>query len=199
MTWVRTMPERVNRFAEEHVWQFVVLSIVFWVVLTPLALVWWVLWKIDRHRALDKSPAARAERRAVRLLRWYPASWRDRYGDEMGVLLQDIIIDGRGGPMLSLNVAREGLAERLAPGLRRQSAATVCLLLGAIPLFPQGLVAATMKLTDSPTRSWFVALYAPDAYQWPVIALMIALGLAMLGYGLRVARSCPRPLGPEPA
>ena len=37
-----------------------------------------------------------------------------------------------------------------------------------------------MKLTETPTRSWFLALYLPDAYQWPLIAAMIALGLAML-------------------
>jgi ABC-2 type transport system permease protein len=44
-----------------------------------------------------------------------------------------------------------------------------------------------MKLTEAPTRSWFLALYVPDAYQWPLIAAMLILGLAMLRAGLSLA------------
>ena len=51
-----------------------------------------------------------------------------------------------------------------------------------------------MKLTETPTRSWFLALYLPDTYQWPLIAAMIALGLLMLGAGISLAgvRLIPR-------
>ena len=48
-------------------------------------------------------------------------------------------------------------------------------------------MAAVLKLTETPTRSWFLALYLPDAYQWPLIAAMLALGLAMLRAGIRLA------------
>jgi ABC-2 type transport system permease protein len=51
-----------------------------------------------------------------------------------------------------------------------------------------------MKLTETPTRSWFLALYLPDAYQWPLIAAMIALGLAMLAAGLSLAGTGSAPL-----
>jgi hypothetical protein len=123
-----------------------------------------------------------------RLLRWYPADWQARYGDEMAALLHDTIADGHGGPLLTLNIAKAGLAVRLA---RPDALAGVCLGLCSIPLVPQGLVPAVMKLTEVPTRSWFLALYMPDAYQWPVIAAMLGLGLAMLRVGissLRLAR-----------
>jgi len=187
MTWVRETPRFVARVAERRPWLFVPASIVFWTLLSPLALVWLALWLIDRHRALDNSQAAKRERRVTRLLRWYPADWRTRYGDEMAALLHDTIAEGRGGPQLSLNVAKEGLAARLAPLERRQALAAACLTLCWIPIFPQGLVTAVMKLTETPTRSWFLALYVPDAYQWAVIAAMVVLGLAMLRTGMRLA------------
>lgn len=191
MRWVRTAPRLVSRFAERHLWLFIAASIAFWTLLSPLALVWLVLWLVDRHRALDTHPSARRERRVARLMRWYPADWRARYGDEMAGLLHDLIIDGHDGPRLGLDVAREGVAARLAPLERRRAVAGACLGLCSIPLLPQGLVAAIMKLTGTPARSWFLALHLPAAYQWPLIAAMIALGLAMLGAGITLARPSP--------
>jgi hypothetical protein len=187
MRWVRAAPGLLARAAERHLWVFIPASIVFWTLLSPLALVWLVLWLIDRHRELDKREAAKRERRVARLLRWYPAGWRARYGDEMAALLHDTIADGRGGPRLSMDVAKEGVAARLAGTAPRHLLPMACLTLCWIPIFPQGLVPAIMKLTESPTRSWFVALYLPDAYQWPLIAAMLALGLAMLRAGMSLA------------
>ena len=46
--------------------------------------------------------------------------------------------------------------------------------------------AALLKLIETPARSWFLALYLPDAYQWPMIAAMFAIGLALLVVGLRL-------------
>lgn len=196
MSWVRTTPRFVARMAERHLWLFIAASIVFWTLLSPLALVWLALWLIDRHQALDKRPAAKRERRVARLLRWYPADWRARYGDEMAALLHDTIADGRAGPQLSLNVAREGLAARMVLPARRDALAGACLALCWLPLIPQGLVPTVMKLTETPTRSWFLALHLPDAYQWPLIAAMLVLGLAMLRAGTSLAgmRLTPRRL-----
>jgi hypothetical protein len=194
MSWVRATPAFVGRLAERRPWLFALASIVFWTFLSPLALAWLALWLIERHRALDQSPAARRDRRVRRLLRWYPSDWHARYGDEMAATLHDTMADGQGGLRLSLNVAKEGLATRLAPPARRDALAAICLSLCWLPLFPQGLVPAVIKLTDAPTRSWFLALHLPDAYQWPLIAAMIALGLAMLRVGLSLAcvRLTPR-------
>jgi len=187
MKWVKATPRFLAQVAERRPWVFVAASIVFWTLLSPLALVWLALWLIDRHWALDKSTAATLDRRVTRLLRWYPAAWRIRYGHEMAALLHDMIAEGGGGPQLSLNVAKEGLAARLTAPARRDALAGACLGLCWLPLFPQGLVPAVMKLTDTPTRSWFLALYLPDPYQWPVLAAMLALGLAMLRAGMRLA------------
>jgi signal transduction histidine kinase len=51
--------------------------------------------------------------------------------------------------------------------------------LGWLPLFPQGLVPALLKLTGSEDPSWFLPLHLPAPWQWPAIASMIALGCAM--------------------
>ena len=58
---------------------------------------------------LDPNSAARV----ARLLRWYPAHWRERYGDEFAAVLASSLSDGKGGLRLSFNVVREGMAARL--------------------------------------------------------------------------------------
>ena len=61
-----------------------------------------------------------------------------------------------------------------------------------LPLFPQDLVAAVLKMTGAPEHSWFLALYMPEPYQWPMIIGMISLGLAMVGFGARSLRVAKR-------
>ncbi|SDH72177.1 Signal transduction histidine kinase [Sinosporangium album] len=54
-----------------------------------------------------------------------------------------------------------------------------------LPLFPQGIVAAVFKIIKvrgddgELVRSWLLALYLPEAWQWPFIAMMIPLGLCL--------------------
>jgi hypothetical protein len=88
--------------------------------------------------------------RVARLLRWYPRTWRERYGEEFEAVLTSSLVDGKGGASLSINVAREGLAARLesagfvgrtAPALERARAslmtvfvATLGFLTGAVAL-----------------------------------------------------------------
>ncbi len=57
----------------------------------------------------------------------------------------------------------------------------VCICLGAVALFPQGLVPLAIKLTGGTHRVWFLALYLPASWQWPVIGVMVALGLSAFG------------------
>ena len=58
----------------------------------------------------------RGRHRGDRLLRWYPAEWRHRYGDELAALVEDTL-DGRPPPVrLRLSLACAGTAERLRSG-----------------------------------------------------------------------------------
>ncbi|MEU8837275.1 hypothetical protein [Streptomyces sp900116325] len=57
---------------------------------------------------------------------------------------------------------------------------------GCVALFPQALVPLLMKLSGKAARVWFLALYMPGPWQWPVIALMFVLGVASFGLAARL-------------
>jgi hypothetical protein len=59
-------------------------------------------------------PGPALERRVRRLLRWYPASWRERYGEEFAELLRAELSERARAWRRTANVARCGLAARLA-------------------------------------------------------------------------------------
>ena len=60
-------------------------------------------------------------RRYDELLRWYPAQWRDRYGDEMTALLEDTYATAGEVPLRQrVGLAWSGLAEREAVGRIRR-------------------------------------------------------------------------------
>jgi hypothetical protein len=176
---VRALPERLG-------WWFAPALLLFWMVLWPVGFLAAAVWLIARARRLRRSQTP-IDRRVARLLRWYPADWRERYGDEFAALLRDTIEDGRGGLRLSLDVARAGLVARAEDGGRKRLLAGFFLTVGWIPLFPQGLVPLVMQLTGAPVRSWFLALYLPQPLQWVTALAMVALGLAMLVAGVRMA------------
>ncbi|MFF5230728.1 hypothetical protein [Dactylosporangium sp. NPDC000521] len=67
-----------------------------------------------------------------------------------------------------------------------------CFGLGAIPLVPQGIVAAIFVANDKLHHSWFLATYMPAGFRYAVAGAFIALGLAMYGTGLWLARPNPR-------
>lgn len=75
---------------------------------------------------------AGAERRARRLLHWYPKRWRTRYGDEFTQLLIDDIGDRPRSWRRTLDVAHSGLAARLPRELPRRSLATALGLMGIL-------------------------------------------------------------------
>jgi hypothetical protein len=177
-----------RRLVDRLGWWFIPASLLFWVFLWPLGLLWAVVLLVQRFRSLEHGPAARRERRVARLLRWYPAGWRARYGEEFASLLRATIEDGRGGVGMSVNVAREGLAARLRalepdPGLAMWCG-TLCWIL----LFPQGIVPLVMLLTEAPARSWFLALYLPSPFSWLTAAAMTVVGLGMLGVAAHTLR-----------
>jgi hypothetical protein len=59
----------------------------------------------------------------ARLLRWYPRAWRERYGEELLVLIQDTADEGRPTWRLQLGVVRGGLRERVHQAVRAGTAA----------------------------------------------------------------------------
>lgn len=70
----------------------------------------------------------------------------------------------------------------------QQAIVAWCFGLGAIPLIPQGILAAVFVATGTLRHSWFLATYLPAGWRYPVAAAFIALGLAMYGTGVRLAR-----------
>ncbi|GIH97034.1 hypothetical protein ACFFMN_36310 [Planobispora siamensis] len=68
--------------------------------------------------------------------------------------------------------------------LGHRTAIIVCYCLAWLPLFPQGLVPMFFKLFGVQDRVWFLALYMPDAWQWPTITFMVSVGLLMYGYAI---------------
>ena len=59
---------------------------------------------------------SRAERRARRLLSWYPRAWQERYGDEFSELLVADITERPRSCSRAFDVARSGAAARLGLG-----------------------------------------------------------------------------------
>ncbi|GAA3542210.1 hypothetical protein GCM10022419_022920 [Nonomuraea rosea] len=74
------------------------------------------------------------------------------------------------------------------PRLPRWKAAAVILLWATAwcPTFPQGLVAGIFKVFGIEEKTWFLALYMPEMWQWPVICGMIALGVIMHVLAIRI-------------
>ncbi|GAA3705304.1 hypothetical protein GCM10022224_083360 [Nonomuraea antimicrobica] len=55
---------------------------------------------------------------------------------------------------------------------------------GAIPLIPQGVLAAVFISDGRLRQSWFLATYMPPGLRWPVAIGFMVLGLAMYGVSL---------------
>jgi ABC-2 type transport system permease protein len=122
---------------------------------------------------------------ATAVLAWWwfgkaAAARLDARGPELLTLLRHGRTTGDQASVTSLSAKMQ-----LLPRWQRHLA-SVCLGFGAIPLFPQAVVPAIFKLNDNPAKVWFLALYAPGPWQWPIIAAMACLGLGMYGYGASV-------------
>ncbi|MFC7533511.1 hypothetical protein [Actinoplanes sp. GCM10030250] len=77
---------------------------------------------------------------------------------------------------------------------RRRAVVIACFTLCWVPMVAQGVVPAILRYTDPGRRSWFLARNVPEVWHWPVVGVMVLLGVALLGVGwhqLRVARAVP--------
>ncbi|MEU7865240.1 hypothetical protein [Dactylosporangium sp. NPDC049140] len=63
--------------------------------------------------------------------------------------------------------------------------------LGAIPLFPQGIVALIFVFNGKADMSWFLATYLPSPWSYAVAIGFILLGLGLYGSALWVVRKRP--------
>ena len=68
---------------------------------------------LTARRLLGYGRGVSRDERIAALLRWYPAGWRERHGAGLAELLHDADADGRDDVRLRLDVAREGLVERV--------------------------------------------------------------------------------------
>ena len=87
-------------------------------------------------------------------------------------------------------VTRAGATARGAATMPRRQGAIIGLgiPLGAILLFPQGIIPAALKLAHARGRIWFLPLYLPKPLQWPACFVMIILGVAVYCYVLWTMR-----------
>ena len=137
----------------------IVWEAVAWTVFFPAALV------LVLRRALGYGTTDPDERVSA-LLSWYPEAWRERHGEGLGEVLHDTIADDRDGLRVSLDVAREGLVERVRAFDPNALLAAVLMTVGWIMFFPQGVVASVMSAFE--IKSWFVALYFEGPERWLV-------------------------------
>ncbi|MGR6915471.1 hypothetical protein ACU635_14595 [[Actinomadura] parvosata] len=86
---------------------------------------------------------------------------------------------------------RPGTTSRLATlPKHRHAVAWTGFGLGAVPLFPQGVVAGIFVANGFERHTWFLATYMPPALRWPVVVGMILLGLTAYGVAfLQVRRA----------
>lgn len=126
----------------------------------------------------------------ARLLRWYPASWRDRYGEELVALMEDEWAQ-RGAPArYRWAIARAGLRERLhASGLighdvdapiRLRSGSL--LVLSAWMLFVVGGI-GFQKTSEHFARALPLASRAPSQDAFGVVVAFAAVSALAVGAG----------------
>ncbi|MCP3771614.1 hypothetical protein [Streptomyces sp. MAR25Y5] len=60
----------------------------------------------------------------------------------------------------------------------RQTLLWTAMAVGIVGLLPQGLVPLGIKLSGSPDKVWFLALHVSGPWQWPVIVVMVLIGVA---------------------
>jgi hypothetical protein len=128
-----------------------------------------------------------------RVLRWYPSAWRERYGDELGALIEDQLAGRPPSMRLRMQLAYAGLRERAheawsvapsgAPTERARSG--ILLVLGSWAAF---VVAGTSFAKFA--EHYPGALSPPDRVlpsdAFDVVAAAAAIGGAMVMLGTSV-------------
>ena len=125
-------------------------------------------------------------RRAARLLRWYPPSWRARYGEEFTELLIAEFAEQPRSARRAMDVARGGLLARLAwaglSGHRLESAEQVRAALATAACSMTAFLAFGVAMWAQLTIGWEWSSPPGAATRFGMVAMSAAvLLLAMLG------------------
>ena len=123
-------------------------------------------------------PARSAERRARRLVHWYPRGWRDRYGDEFVALLVDDITERPFAPGRCADVVRCGLGERLSAEGRGPGWS-----LGLVWIALAGFLAIGVAIWSQLTIDWQFA----DPAGGSAVAGMWLMSAALLAFAALLA------------
>ena len=126
-----------------------------------------------------------------RLLRWYPTSWRDRYGEELRALMDDEWGEGTASPRSRRAIVRAGLRERAhATGLVGRGSDPVTrlrsgslLVLCAWTLFVIG-GAGFQKTSEHFARAVPLASRASSQDAFSVVVLCAVISLAAVSIGV---------------
>ena len=117
-------------------------------------------------------PEEESARRAARLLRWYPAAWRARYGDEFAELLVAEFAERPRSWRRAADVARSGLLARLTraglTGHRPESAEQVRAVLATAACALAAFAAPGIAMWAQLTIGW---AWAPPASVGATIAM----------------------------
>jgi len=118
-----------------------------------------------------------------RLLRWYPAAWRDRYGEEMLALIDDEVGGGGPGLGLRLSLVRHGLAERArTAGLRGPSTSRdTDLRRGALLVLVAWSAFMVAGAGYSKASEHFNAAVPAGVHPLPQVAYDVVLAFGVLG------------------
>ncbi|MEU7887014.1 hypothetical protein AB0B54_16050 [Microbispora bryophytorum] len=115
------------------------------------------------------------------LCHWGLGLLAERRLRSQGPELLDVMRTGR-KPQATMKFRFEELSKT------HKTIAWLCFGFGAIPLVPQGIIAAVFVTNGMLRHTWFLATYMPSGLRYPVAVAFVALGLAMYGTGVWVVR-----------
>jgi hypothetical protein len=128
--------------------------------------------------------------RARRVLRWYPPAWRERYGDELSALLDDLYGDGRVPARAQVGLARAAMGERLrAADLVGSSERSAAARAGALVVLGAWAVFVLAGSVFAKFAEHWQEMTAPSRQSVPAAAYDVVFIAAVVGAALVLAGS----------
>jgi hypothetical protein len=103
-------------------------------------------------------------RHIKRILRWYPATWRRRYGEELVAMLDDTYGDDKLPPRVRASLVRSGITERVRRW-RRISNTYTGYSIGCAVVWTV-ILSAVWTHTEQPTRHTIAVFFGGWAIGW---------------------------------